>query len=71
MDVAVYQNFLNVYGRCFNPDGTVKNCGRECTKQLIDVAGRICPSGNYGNLANGMMNIPNISSLYNKIVACV
>jgi ABC-type tungstate transport system permease subunit len=57
---------LNQYSVVFNEDRTVKNCGREECKKLIEMMNKEYPNINFGNLKTGFMNTENIILIIKK-----
>ena len=66
-----YGNLLKVYKEVFEEDGeTVKLCGREKCKELIQACMAIepfRPTGFFGNPENGIMEKENITNLYKLV----
>lgn len=59
--------FMELYNKVFNPDGSVKLCGRDACMDLIIICNSIDSGVNYGNVATGVMNIKAIQSLKVKL----
>lgn len=55
-----------LYYRCFDEDGNVKNCGRQNCINLI-VACQKFGDRNYGDIITGYMNIENIKQLMKEV----
>lgn len=53
-----------LYDKVFNADGSIKLCGRETCKNLIDACSKEYPNVDFGN-NNGFMNIANIKRYVN------
>lgn len=58
------EEFKEQYNKVFNTDGTVKLCGREETKKLIELAKELKPDIDFGNESTGFLNVDNIKSVY-------
>lgn len=55
------------YSKVFNSDNTIKLCGREACKVLIEEANTLEPNISHGNLETGYMNIEKIQRLYSRL----
>ena len=68
-----YGNLLELYKEVFEEDRkTVKLCGREKCKDLIQACMAIepfRPAGFFGNVENGVMETENIRNLYELILS--
>ena len=64
---AWVNKFNTQYKKVFNEDGTVKACGRNECKKLIDIASKNKEFMPYGDDYTGRMNIDNMNKLYNSI----
>lgn len=53
----------NLYEKCFDLDGSVKVCGRDSCKALIQACQEFQPGVDFGNADTGMMNVQNINQL--------
>ena len=51
----------------FNPDYTVKNCGREACRTLILELQKLDPTLNFGNEETGILNVDVIRSFLQKL----
>lgn len=52
--------FDELYNKVFDSDGSVRLCGRETCKKLIEACSNAYPNVNFGDLESGCMNIDNI-----------
>ena len=57
------ENFNKQFCKVFNVEGSVKNCGREETKKMIEICQNIMPNKNFGNMNTGIMNVEEILKL--------
>ncbi len=60
--------FMEQYNKVFDVDGSVKPCGREECKNLINMCKIELPSEDFGNPMTGMMNVENIQKFRKKIL---
>lgn len=51
----------------FNPDYTVKNCGRDTCRTLILELQKLDPTLNFGNESTGVLNVEVIRSFLQKL----
>ena len=65
--VNICDKFKNLYNTVFDSNGNIKACGRESCIDLIIVSGQIDGTVYYGNSDTGVMNVANISKLYNSL----
>ena len=52
--------FDELYNKVFDSDGSVRLCGRETCKKLIEACSNAYPNVNFGDLESGCMYIDNI-----------
>ena len=58
------------YQTCFNPDGSVKACGRDACKKLIAELSEVYSGVDFGNVDTGYVNDP-AQILVNLDEACL
>lgn len=61
------QELKTQFGNVFGTNFTVKPCGREEVKKLIELAEKYDNSKNYGNLVTGFMFKDNLIDLYKTL----
>lgn len=61
------EEFLKIYKEVFYDDGTVRLCGRDKTRTLIQAANAL-DVDDFGREDVGFMNIENINNLYKRLV---
>ena len=61
------ERFLSVYTVVFDEQGYAKNCGRHACMELIVLANQIDKNVDHGNETTGMMNVPALRDLYQKL----
>lgn len=59
--------FIEQFNQVFNEDSTIKTCGREKCKSLINIADTIEPEISHGCKDSGMLNIESLIALKNKL----
>ena len=58
------QEFLKCYETVFNPDNSIRVCGRENCKKLIELAEELCPGvKKFGSKETGFINEEEIMKL--------
>lgn len=60
------QKICTLMDEVFNPDGSMKACGREKCKELIDEANRLFPDENWGDEFN-RINVSAMLELRDKL----
>lgn len=61
------KHFCDVAHKVFNDDGTIRVCGRDSVRELIEVAESIDPTKDFGNKKIGRMNVDAVRSLLYEI----
>ena len=62
-----YQGFIKAYENVFDHNGSVRICGRNACKTLIEEAHKIDSRIIFGNQETGFMNILEIQKLYKRL----
>lgn len=65
--MTIVQDFVKQYAVCFDSVGSVKVCGRDECKKLIDLAMSVDSTLCYGDIENGFMHVGNMQSLYERL----
>lgn len=60
--------FKEEYKKVFTDDNTVKTCGRDECRKLIEVAKEIDSKTYYGDTYTGLMNIDNMIKLHERLM---
>ena len=71
MDREYVDKFNKMYSEVFAEDGSVKNCGRKATSELIVLSKTIRPTMNFGDERTGFMNISAIQTLHTELITAV
>ena len=66
--MSLEEKFKQEYKNVFTDDNTVKACGRNNCKKLIELAIELDSVENYGNIDTGIMNVDNIVKLHDRII---
>lgn len=61
------ERFYNVAHKVFNDDGTIRVCGRDSVRALIEAAESIDSTKDFGNKEIGRMNVDAVRSLLTEI----
>ena len=61
------ERFCNVAHKVFNDDGTIRVCGRDSVRALIEAAESIDPTKDFGNKEIGRMNVDAVRNLLHEI----
>lgn len=61
------ERFCNVAHKVFNEDGTIRVCGRDSVRALIEAAESIDSTKDFGNKEIGRMNVDAVRSLLTEI----
>lgn len=61
------ERFCDVAHKVFNDEGTIRVCGRDSVRELIEAAESIDPTKNFGNKEIGRMNVDAVRSLLHEI----
>lgn len=66
--MSLEEKFKQEYKNVFTDDDTVKACGRNNCKKLIELASELDANKDYGNTETGVMNINNMIKLHDKVM---
>lgn len=61
------ERFCNVAHKVFNDDGTIRVCGRDSVRALIEAAESIDSTKDFGNKEIGRMNVDAVRNLLHEI----
>lgn len=61
------ERFCDVAHKVFNDDGTIRVCGRDSVRALIEAAESIDPTKDFGNKEIGRMNVDAVRNLLHEI----
>lgn len=61
------KRFCDVAHKVFNNDGTIRVCGRDSVRALIEVAESIDPTKDFGNKEIGRMNVDTVRELLAEV----
>jgi len=61
------ERFCDVAHKVFNNDGTIRVCGRDSVRELIEAAEMIDPTKDFGNKEIGRMNVDAVRNLLHEI----
>jgi hypothetical protein len=61
------ERFCDVAHKVFNDDGTIRVCGRDSVRVLIEAAESIDPTKDFGNKEIGRMNVDAVRNLLHEI----
>ena len=61
------ERFCDVAHKVFNDDGTIRVCGRDSVRALIEAAESIDSTKDFGNKEIGRMNVDAVRSLLHEI----
>ncbi len=66
--MTIEDKFEQEFKKVFTDNNTVKACGREECKKIIEIAKEIDNERYYGSIETGLMNTDNIVKLHERIM---
>lgn len=61
------ERFCDAAKKVFNEDGSIRVCGRDAVRELMEAAERIDPTRDFGDQKIGRMNVDAVWNLLTKI----
>ncbi len=58
------EKFFIAYDKVFDEHGNIRACGQKACINLIFACRKLEPTGNFGNVHTGFLNIPNVQDLH-------
>lgn len=66
--MSLEEKFEQEYKKVFTEENTVRACGRNECKKLIELAMELDNTIDYGNLDTGCMNVDNMIKLHERVI---
>ena len=61
------QRFCDAAKKVFNEDGSIRVCGRDAVRSLIEAAEQVDPTRDFGDTEIGRMNVDTVWNLLTEI----